>query len=129
MAGFVSAGGFASWNGIVLRPRSITYTSPTPETTTIPYLYDARGSAPRVVPTGDYAAGSGSMTVEYTRDLGGVNMSNYVGQSAAFTYTDAYGYGLALNGALLTQVTENVATGSVVTGTLEFQWTQFLGTP
>lgn len=128
MAGFVSAGGQITWNGITIRPRSITYTSPTPETTTIPYLYDPRGNAPRVIPTGDYAGG-GTMSVEYTRESTGVNMSNYIGQSAPFQYLDAFGYNLSLSGALLTQVTETVATGAVVTGTLEFQWTQFIGTP
>ena len=128
MAGFISAGGFITWNGITIRPRSITYTSPEPETTTIPYLYDPRGNAPRVIPTGDYA-GTATMSVEYTRESNGVNMSLYLGQSYAFQYLDADGYSLSLNGALLTQVTENISTGAVVTGTLEFQWTQFIGTP
>ena len=128
MAGFVSAGGSITWNGITIRPRSITYTSPTPETTTIPFLHDPRGNAPRVIPTGDYA-GTATMSVEYTRESTGVNMSGYLGQSYEFKYQDAEGYQLTLNGALLTQVTETIATSSLVTGTLEFQWTQFLGTP
>jgi hypothetical protein len=127
MAGFISGGGIVSWNGIFLAPRSITFTSPQPETSTINSLYTGLGTAPLVVPTGDYTGGS--ISVEFTRDLGGVNMANFVGWSAVFTYSDANGYSLSLTNALLTQASEEVSTGALVTGTLEFQWTSFSGSP
>ena len=125
MAAFVSAGGSVSWSGINLSPRSITYNSASAETVTIPALYQAKNTSPLVVPTGDNQGGS--VSVEYTRDLGGINMSTYVGQAAPFSYIDSNGYGITVNNMLLVSCSENVGTGEVVTGTLEFVLTSFSG--
>ena len=125
MPAFVSAGGSVSWNGISLRPRSITYTSAEAETVTLPVLTTPKNSTPLVVPTGDNQGGS--ISVEYTRELLGVNMDSYVGASASFSYTDSNGYSIVVSNMLLTSCSENVGTGDVVTGTLEFVLTSFSG--
>lgn len=130
MVAFISTSASMSWNGYTISPTSISVTSPTPETATIPYLYDARGAAPRTVPTGDWAEpGTVSVTYNHSKSSGIANIFNDVGRSSNLTYSDVHGHQIVMNAALLKSVTENISTGAVVSITLEFEWTSFLGTP
>lgn len=127
MVAFVSTGANLAWSGYSLKPTSITADSGDPEVAEIPYLYDFKGAPPRVVPTGDYTGGS--ITVEYNHDKssGPASIFGYIGTSAALTYSDEHGHQIVMNNALLVGASENVAVGSVVSITLEFRWTSFLG--
>ena len=125
MAAFVSAGGSISWGGLSFTPRTITFKSAEAETTEIPYLYSGKNTPPLVVPTGDFRGGG--ISVQYTRDLGSAPPTDKVGLAAPFTYSDAMGYVLYGNNMLLVSCSDEVQTGSVVTGTLEFVLTSFSG--
>lgn len=125
MAAFTSTGGVINWGGNFITPRSISFNSASAETVTIPWLHSPKNSPPAVVPTGDFQGGG--ISVEYTRDLGSGSMTTLVGQSSPWTYTDDKGFSLSGSNMLLVSCTENVATGAVVTGTLEFVLTAFSG--
>lgn len=125
MAAFTSTGGVINWGGNTLTPRSISFNSASAETVTIPWLHSGKNSPPVVVPTGDFQGGG--ISVEYTRDLSGGSMTSLVGAALPWTYSDDKGYSLSASSMLLVSCTENVSTGSVVTGTLEFVLTSFSG--
>ena len=125
MASFVSAGGVISWGGWTIIPRRITFTSASAEVVTIPWLFSNKNSPPVVVPTGDFQGGG--ISVEYLRQTGSGPFTGAVGLSAPFTYSDATGYSYSANNMLCVDNVENVATGDVVTGTLEFVLTTFVG--
>lgn len=125
MAAFVSAGGSIVWGGLILSPRSISFKSAQAEVVEIPYLYSGKNTPPLVVPTGDFKGGG--ITVEYTRDAASPPPTDKVGLSDTFLYGDANGYGLQAANMLLVSCSDEVATGAVVTGTLEFVLTSFSG--